>query len=206
MADPLRGVHAIASNTTPRLPFRIHPSTHCALFKPPTSITSTKQKYQPPSPTIMMYFAYGLSLSALAVMGQLVLASRDYDPSGTTQQCSIYTLANTTAATCNDNPNVICTKGCRGFVTAEGCRRDDGSDPYQTKPTKSHVCNVGFFQNTAGAKSCQTKKRTYRCTGNSYGSATCSGCIETRIYHAPSQNYPDDWARASHANLPSRNP
>ncbi|KAI8460959.1 hypothetical protein BY996DRAFT_8683473 [Phakopsora pachyrhizi] len=48
--------------------------------------------------------------------------------------CGFYTAANTSSATCNDQPNVVCTKGCTGtFVTATQCTPVNG--PEGTTPS-----------------------------------------------------------------------
>ncbi|KAI8460961.1 hypothetical protein BY996DRAFT_6692376 [Phakopsora pachyrhizi] len=64
--------------------------------------------------------------------------------------CSFYTGANTSSATCNDQPNVVCTKGCTGtFVTATQCTPVNG--PEGTTPS-TQVCSIGFGRDTARAK------------------------------------------------------
>ncbi|CAH7672355.1 hypothetical protein PPACK8108_LOCUS7156 [Phakopsora pachyrhizi] len=66
------------------------------------------------------------------------------------RSCSFYTGANTTSATCNEQPNVVCTKGCTGpFVTATECTPVNESEE---AIASTQVCSFGFGRNTAAAK------------------------------------------------------
>ncbi|CAH7688427.1 hypothetical protein PPACK8108_LOCUS23395 [Phakopsora pachyrhizi] len=88
--------------------------------------------------------------------------------------CGFYTAANTSSATCNDQPNVVCTKGCTGtFVTATQCTPVNG--PEGTTPS-TQVCSIGFGRDTARAKACINEMGAFSCTGQTSGSATCNGC------------------------------
>ncbi|KAI8449900.1 hypothetical protein BY996DRAFT_7431740 [Phakopsora pachyrhizi] len=90
------------------------------------------------------------------------------------RSCSFYTGANTTSATCNEQPNVVCTKGCTGpFVTATECTPVNESEE---AIASTQVCSFGFGRNTAAAKACINELGTFRCTGQTTGSATCDGC------------------------------
>ncbi|CAH7666362.1 hypothetical protein BY996DRAFT_3252849 [Phakopsora pachyrhizi] len=88
--------------------------------------------------------------------------------------CSFYTSANTSLATCNEQPNVVCTKGCTGnFVTATQCTPVNG--PEGTAPS-TQVCSIGFGRDTARAKACINEMGAFSCTGQTSGSPTCNGC------------------------------
>ncbi|CAH7671834.1 hypothetical protein PPACK8108_LOCUS6665 [Phakopsora pachyrhizi] len=92
-----------------------------------------------------------------------------------TQTCSFYTGAYTNSATCNEQPNVVCTQGCYGpYVVATGCVLENGSTGGAS--SSSQVCTMGFGRNTAAAKACINELGTFRCTGQTSGSATCYGC------------------------------
>ncbi|KAA1113701.1 hypothetical protein PGTUg99_022460 [Puccinia graminis f. sp. tritici] len=99
-----------------------------------------------------MFSASFLTLSILALIGQLVLATPQTS-GGQPQMCNAYTDANTSRATCNGTPNLICTAGCRGSsAIATGCTKADGSDVNNPNRLNSpHTCNVSFGQDASGS-------------------------------------------------------
>ncbi|KNZ61849.1 hypothetical protein VP01_134g9 [Puccinia sorghi] len=93
---------------------------------------------------VTMNFALCLIMSVLALIGPAV-STPPYPP----RSCFFYTGANTTHATCNEHPDIVCSNGCRdSFVVAEGCSRND--DP--TAPVTTQTCNISFGRDTAAAK------------------------------------------------------
>ncbi|OAV96883.1 hypothetical protein PTTG_26177 [Puccinia triticina 1-1 BBBD Race 1] len=146
-----------------------------------------------------------LTLSVLAFIGQVVSAASVTTDDDTPRQCFYYTGANTNSATCNEVPDLICTGGCRrgSYVTAEGCRPNDGSPKSAAAPLTPQNCTVGFGRDTAAAKACLTETKGYSCNGKTSGFALCYGCVKTRTtYHVPSppEDYPPSWLNQSLTN------
>ncbi|OAV98382.1 hypothetical protein PTTG_25642 [Puccinia triticina 1-1 BBBD Race 1] len=118
-------------------------------------------------------------LSLLALIGQLVLATPNDDPEERTQSCFYYSGANTTQASCNENPHVVCKKGCTGYVTAEGCQPTGNPSTQPTDAPSTQYCEIGFGRDSAVSKVCQTKTQTYLCSGKTTGAAQCHGCVQS---------------------------
>ncbi|OAV98326.1 hypothetical protein PTTG_00374, partial [Puccinia triticina 1-1 BBBD Race 1] len=74
---------------------------------------------------------------------------------------------------CDDRADIICTEGCQSFITITNCTLEG----YPKKPATTEICTAGYGRNTASAKSCTTGQGTFRCTGTSTGSGSCSGCV-----------------------------
>ncbi|KAA1096572.1 hypothetical protein PGT21_021027 [Puccinia graminis f. sp. tritici] len=135
-----------------------------------------------------MLSASFLTLSILALIGQLVMATPQTS-GGQPQMCNAYTDANTSRATCNGTPNLICTAGCRGSsAMATGCTKADGSDVNNPNRLNSpHTCNVSFGQDASGSILCVSKAKAYSCTQvASPPQMYCYGCMTTVHYHVPS--------------------
>ncbi|KAA1096569.1 hypothetical protein PGT21_020961 [Puccinia graminis f. sp. tritici] len=125
-----------------------------------------------------MYSVSLITISILALLGQLVSAEPADSTPRETKKCFYYTGANTNTATCNDIPGVTCTGGCGGtFNFAEECRPSDGSDPQHIAPPTNQTCDLGFGRDTAAAKACVTTTGTYSCRGKiTPGETYCYGC------------------------------
>ncbi|EFP94539.1 uncharacterized protein PGTG_20495 [Puccinia graminis f. sp. tritici CRL 75-36-700-3] len=74
---------------------------------------------------------------------------------------------------CNDWSDIICTKGCKTFVTITNCTLPS----YPKKPVTTELCTIGYGRDTAAAKACITGQGSFCCTGTTTGHATCSGCV-----------------------------
>ncbi|EFP88906.1 hypothetical protein PGT21_022021 [Puccinia graminis f. sp. tritici] len=125
-----------------------------------------------------MYSVSLITISILALLGQLVSAEPADSTPRETKKCFYYTGANTNTATCNDIPGVSCTGGCGGtFNFAEECRPSDGSDPQHIAPPTNQTCDLGFGRDTAAAKACVTTTGMYSCRGKiTPGETYCYGC------------------------------
>ncbi|EFP87717.2 uncharacterized protein PGTG_13503 [Puccinia graminis f. sp. tritici CRL 75-36-700-3] len=157
-----------------------------------------------------MRSTFSLAASILvALIGQAFSAATVTTDNDGPKQCMTYTGANTDTATCNDIPDMICTKGCRdSFVVAQGCLPNDGSAAPTDLPG-TQVCTVGFGRDTAAAKACLTESKGFSCKGDTTGYTYCYGCAKTRItYKVPpsSETYPPSWLNQSLTNpaLPPR--
>lgn len=114
-----------------------------------------------------------LVFSALLVASGALLTSAGPPPTdGTTLQCQTYTGGNTTAATCNDNPNKVCTGGCTGGAVSQGCTLKQGDPPSE------QTCTIAWGKSGAALSVCVNEHGSFTCTGTSSGLATCSGCVD----------------------------
>ncbi|PLW15677.1 hypothetical protein PCANC_07595 [Puccinia coronata f. sp. avenae] len=91
---------------------------------------------------------------------------------GQTLNCFFY-AGGPKGFSCNERSDIICTEGCKSFVTASHCT----SETYPKKPVTNELCTVGFGRNTAAAKACLTGQGAFRCTGNITGTGVCYGCV-----------------------------
>ncbi|PLW57890.1 hypothetical protein PCANC_00934 [Puccinia coronata f. sp. avenae] len=87
--------------------------------------------------------------------------------------CYYYASLGAKGFSCNERSDIICTEGCRSFVTISQCT----SGTYPKKPVTTELCTVGYGRNTAAAQACITGQGTFRCTGNSTGTGVCHGCV-----------------------------
>merc|ERR1711874_380150 len=121
-------------------------------------------------PSVTMNSAFCLVMFALALLASAVSATV------APMSCFFYTLANTSQATCDEVPGLVCTGGCRdSFVVAEGCR-PSGSE---TGPLTTQTCNIGFGRDTAAAKGCITTNGPFSCKGKVTGRSNCYGCTKS---------------------------
>ncbi|KNZ55228.1 hypothetical protein VP01_2734g2 [Puccinia sorghi] len=113
----------------------------------------------------------------------LAIAATNVSAIGETMTCTTYS-ASPKGFACNDRPDIVCTEGCKTFVTSSQCK----FDKYPKKPTTSELCTVGFGSTSATTKSnlflphfavclCITGQGSFSCTGKSTGSAKCYGCV-----------------------------
>lgn len=138
-----------------------------------------KRKVTPPLPRASSYIMKSGSQLAVSLLVATACGLHEgvsADPAP--KQCYYYTAANTTAATCDEMPNYVCSGGCTSFVTAEGCQPTRLNAP-QGAPT-TQICNWGFGRDTARAKACITTEASYSCRGTTTGEATCYDCHSTQ--------------------------
>lgn len=111
--------------------------------------------------------------TALFALFSLFVAVFDATAVGDVYSCQTYAAVGPKGFTCNDRSDVICTEGCKTFVTSSNCKLQN----YPKKPASTELCTVGFGRDTAAAKACITGQGTFRCTGNNSGTARCYGCV-----------------------------
>ncbi|KAH9454482.1 hypothetical protein Pst134EB_014563 [Puccinia striiformis f. sp. tritici] len=87
--------------------------------------------------------------------------------------CDRRMLTKSSHVACNERPDIICSEGCKSFVTMTGCVLTQ----YPKKPATTELCTVGYGRDTAAFKACLTSQGAFRCNGTSTGQATCSGCV-----------------------------
>ncbi|KAA1103353.1 hypothetical protein PGT21_015510 [Puccinia graminis f. sp. tritici] len=110
-----------------------------------------------------IYALLCLAAAAANVAAQAIVLSRIL----TNGPVVVNTLA------CNDWSDIICTKGCKTFVTITNCTLPS----YPKKPVTTELCTIGYGRDTAAAKACITGQGSFCCTGTTTGHATCSGCV-----------------------------
>merc|ERR1711963_700873 len=130
--------------------------------------------FAPAFSTINTFFTFNLSFPAInthpavlqslkmnaffyAVMS-LAIAVINVSAIGETMKCTTYG-SGPKGFTCDDRPDIVCTEGCKTFITASYCKLDH----YPKKPVTSKICVNG--------------QGHFYCTGASTGLATCSGCV-----------------------------
>ncbi|KAA1065368.1 hypothetical protein PGT21_015820 [Puccinia graminis f. sp. tritici] len=111
--------------------------------------------------------------AALYALLCLAAATANVAAVGETLQCSTYAAVGPKGYTCNDRSDIICTEGCKKFITITNCSLQD----HPQKPITTELCTNGYGRDTAAAKACITGQGTFRCTGTTTGSGTCSGCV-----------------------------
>ncbi|KAA1103352.1 hypothetical protein PGT21_015459 [Puccinia graminis f. sp. tritici] len=111
--------------------------------------------------------------AALYALLCLAAASANVAGVGEKMQCSTYAAAGYKGYTCNDRSDIICTEGCKKFITITNCTLSG----HPQKPATTELCTVAYGRNTAAAKACRTGQGSFRCTGTATGSGTCSGCV-----------------------------
>lgn len=116
--------------------------------------------------TYLFVVALLLSSAQHNVLGQASTDVRD---------CQDYTGANTTSATCNDQPGIVCTGGCTGFVTATNCTRSQKINVLEA-PITTEKCTLGFGKSSATMYICINEQFAFSCYGSTSGKAQCKGC------------------------------
>ncbi|OAV98452.1 hypothetical protein PTTG_05518 [Puccinia triticina 1-1 BBBD Race 1] len=91
------------------------------------------------------------------------------------QDCTWYTDANTTSATCNGVPGMRCTGGCTGHVTARNCTTSHEIN-VQEPPLTTEKCTVSYGRSSATMAVCLTEHQSFTCYGSPSGKARCKGC------------------------------
>ncbi|PLW15692.1 hypothetical protein PCANC_07604 [Puccinia coronata f. sp. avenae] len=98
---------------------------------------------------------------------------------GKKMDCFYYSPEGAKGFICNERTDIICTEGCKSFVTISQCK----SETYPKKPVTTELCTVAFGRNTAAAKACRTGQDTFSCTGKSTGTGVCYGCLPRDQIH-----------------------
>ncbi|PLW15678.1 hypothetical protein PCANC_14337 [Puccinia coronata f. sp. avenae] len=86
--------------------------------------------------------------------------------------CATYS-GGTKGFECNYRSDILCTEGCKSFVTASECTLGT----YPKKPVTSELCTVAYGRDTARAHACITGQASFRCTGSVTGTGVCYGCV-----------------------------
>ncbi|EGG09105.1 uncharacterized protein MELLADRAFT_77195 [Melampsora larici-populina 98AG31] len=89
-----------------------------------------------------------------------------------TMKCQEYAEANTTHASCDKNPAIVCTGGCTGPKIAHNCQLN------ATSPNTTQTCTIAYGRSSASSYVCTNDDGAYSCTGLSTGEATCTGCVD----------------------------
>ncbi|KAH9810835.1 secreted protein [Melampsora americana] len=89
-----------------------------------------------------------------------------------TLKCEEYAEANTTHASCDKNPAIVCTGGCTGPKIAHDCQLN------ATSPNTTQTCTLAYGRSSATSYVCSNEDGAYSCTGPSSGEATCTGCVD----------------------------
>ncbi|KAA1069921.1 hypothetical protein PGTUg99_002321 [Puccinia graminis f. sp. tritici] len=89
--------------------------------------------------------------AALYALLCLAAASANVAGVGEKMQCSTYAAAGYKGYTCNDRSDIICTEGCKKFITITNCTLSG----HPQKPATTELCTVAYGRNTAAAKGSQ---------------------------------------------------
>lgn len=89
-----------------------------------------------------------------------------------TMKCEEYADANTTHASCDKNPAIVCTGGCTGPKIAHNCQLN------ATSPNTTQTCTLAYARSSATSYVCSNDDGAYSCTGPATGEATCTGCVD----------------------------
>ncbi|OAV87608.1 hypothetical protein PTTG_11693 [Puccinia triticina 1-1 BBBD Race 1] len=103
----------------------------------------------------------------------LAAAAANVAAVGEKMKCSTYAAVGAKGFTCNDRSDIICTEGCKSFVTITNCTLPS----YPKKPVTTELCTIGYGRDTAAAKACITGQGSFRCTGTTTGYGSCFGCV-----------------------------
>ncbi|KAH9465692.1 hypothetical protein Pst134EA_013567 [Puccinia striiformis f. sp. tritici] len=106
--------------------------------------------------------------TTLYALLSLAVATLSVGAVGQTNQCQFYASVGVKGYTCNERPDIICSEGCKSFVTMTGCVLTQ----YPKKPATTELCTVGYGRDTAAFKACLTSQGAFRCNGTSTGQAS----------------------------------
>jgi len=102
----------------------------------------------------------------------LALAATNVNAIGETLSCQTYT-SSPKGFECNDVKDIICTEGCKTFVTAYKCTLSE----FPKKPATTELCTAYWGSGTAYMKLCGNAQGSFQCTGGGDGQAKCYGCV-----------------------------
>ncbi|KAI7951779.1 hypothetical protein MJO28_007463, partial [Puccinia striiformis f. sp. tritici] len=88
--------------------------------------------------------------TTLYALLSLAVATLSVGAVGQTNQCQFYASVGVKGYTCNERPDIICSEGCKSFVTMTGCVLTQ----YPKKPATTELCTVGYGRDTAAFKVC----------------------------------------------------